>query len=150
MNLKKVLSSNVIKMELKATEKNAIIEEMVDLLVSAQKIKATDKEEALQSVLKREMQMSTGIQKGVAIPHGKSSALKELVAAVAISKEGKPFNALDGGLSHIFVMTISPLDKMGPHVQFLAEISRLLTQSSVREELLAAKDEEAVLKVFFE
>ena len=150
MNLKKVLSTNVITMELEATEKEAIIEEMVDFLISAQKIKESDREAVLQAVLKRESQMSTGIQKGIAIPHGKSAAVKELVACVALSKEGRNFNSLDGEASHIFVMTLSPLDKMGPHVQFLAEISRLLTQSSLRTELLSAQTKEAVLKLFLE
>jgi len=146
MNLKKVLSTDIISMEIKATGKEAIISEIIDMLYDAKKIKAKDT--VLAEVLKRESQMSTGIQAGVAIPHGKCDDVPELVAAIALSKEGKDFKSLDGKPSQIFVMTLSPSKKSGPHVQFLAEISRLLTKADVREGILKASTKEEVLKLF--
>lgn len=150
MNLKKILSANVITLTLKANDKPQIIQEMLELLVSQGKIKASDKSGLFDAVMRRESQMSTGIQCGVAIPHGKSDLVKELVACIAISQEGKDFDSLDQQPSHIFVMTISPQNKTGPHVQFLAEVSRLLTQETFRQQILEAKTAQEVLSLFLD
>ena len=137
MNLKKVLSPDTVWVDLKADTKNGIIEEMIDRLVAAGKVK--DREGALKAVLDREAKMSTGLQHGVAVPHGKSDSVDSLVAAVGLNKSGVDFDAMDDVPSTIFVMTLSPVKHSGPHIQFLAEVSRLLTQPAQRETLLAAK-----------
>jgi PTS system nitrogen regulatory IIA component len=136
MNLKKVLSPDTVWVDLKADSKQGIIEEMVDRLFAAGKIK--DRAAGLQAVLDREAKMSTGMQNGVAIPHGKSDAVQSLVAAVGLNKSGVDFNAMDGLPCTIFIMTLSPLNHAGPHIQFLAEVSRLISQPAKREQLLAA------------
>ena len=137
MNLKKVLSPETVWVDLKADTKDGIIEEMVDRLVAAGKIK--DREAVLKAIFERESKMSTGMQNGVAIPHGKTDAVKSLVAAVGLNKDGINFDSLDGSPSTIFIMTISPTVRTGPHIQFLAEVSRLISQPAERERLLAAK-----------
>ena len=137
MNLKKVLSLDSVWIDLKADTKRGIIEEMVDRLVAAGKI--TDREGALNAIFEREEKMSTGMQNGVAIPHGKTDSVKSLVAAVGLNKAGVDFDSMDGSPCTIFVMTLSPLKRRGPHMQFLAEVSRLIGQSSEREKLLACK-----------
>lgn len=136
MNLKKVLSPDVVWVDLKAATKKGIIEEMVDRLVAAGKVK--DRATVLEAVLEREAKMSTGMQNGVAIPHGKTNAVKELVAAVGLQKAGVDFDAMDGQPCTIFIMTLSPKNRSGPHMQFLAEVSRLISQPAEREKLLAA------------
>jgi len=135
MNLKKVLSPDTVWVDLKADTKQGIIEEMVGRLAAAGKI--SDPEAVLQAVLEREEKMSTGMQNGVAIPHGKTDAVKALVAAVGLNKAGVDFDSMDGEPSTIFIMTISPLKRRGPHMQFLAEVSRLIGQASERIKLLA-------------
>ncbi|MCF7864302.1 MAG: PTS sugar transporter subunit IIA [Kiritimatiellales bacterium] len=137
MNLKKVLSSDAVWVDLKATTKNGVIEEMVDRLVAAGKI--TDRDGVLQAVFDREAKMSTGMQNGVAIPHGKTDAVKALVAAVGIQKSGVDFDSMDGAPCTIFILTISPIKRSGPHMQFLAEVSRLISHPSERAKLLAAQ-----------
>jgi fructose-specific phosphotransferase system IIA component len=137
MNLKKVLTPDAVWVDLKADTKEGIIEEMVDRLVSAGKI--TDREEVLKSILAREEKMSTGMQNGVAIPHGKTDAVKSLVAAVGLQKAGVNFDSMDGAPCTIFIMTVSPAKRAGPHMQFLAEVSRLIGQPAEREKLLAAR-----------
>ena len=136
MNLKKVLSLETVWVDLKATSKQGIIEEMVDRLFAAGKIQ--DRDAALQAVREREAKMSTGLQNGVAVPHGKSDAVESLVAAVGLNKSGVDFESLDGLPSRIFIMTVSPKKYAGPHIQFLAEVSRLLSQPAQRDRLLAA------------
>ena len=137
MNLKKVLSLDTVWVDLKADTKQGIIEEMIDRLVAAGKIK--DREAALQAVIDREEKMSTGMQNGVAIPHGKTDAVKSLVAAVGLNKAGVDFDSMDGIPSTIFIMTVSPAKRSGPHMQFLAEVSRLISQPAEREKLLACR-----------
>lgn len=137
MNLKKVLSPDTVWVDLKAETKDGVIEEMVDRLFAAGKIK--DREAVLSAVLEREAKMSTGMQNGVAIPHGKTDAVKALVAAVGINRAGVNFDSMDGSPCTIFIMTLSPIKRAGPHIQFLAEISRLISQPAERDKLLAAK-----------
>ena len=137
MNLKKVLSSDAVWVDLKAETKAEIIEEMVDRLLAAGKIGA--REPVLKAILEREEKMSTGMQNGVAIPHGKTDEVKTLVAAVGIQKGGVDFDAMDGQPCKIFIMTLSPIKRAGPHMQFLAEVSRLISQPSEREKLIASQ-----------
>ena len=145
MNLKKALKLETIAAELKATTKDGVIENLVDLLVSAGKIK--DRIEALRAVLEREKKMSTGMQSGIAIPHGKTDSVDELVAAFGIKHAGVEFDSLDGLPAHIFVMTLSPTNRTGPHIQFLAEISRQLNDPAVRERLLQATTSDEILNI---
>lgn len=145
MNFKKVLTGGCVCLHLKSDAKKGIIEEMVDLLATAGKIK--DRDAALNAVLDRERKMSTGMQFGVAIPHGKTNSVEDLVAVFAMKKEGVDFASLDGKPSTIFVMTISPSSQTGPHMQYLTEISKMLNNPSNREQLLAAGSEEEVVRI---
>jgi PTS system nitrogen regulatory IIA component len=147
MNIKKVLSKDAVLLDLKSDTKEGIIEEMINHLVSIGKIGADKRDEALEAVLVREKKMSTGMQCGIAIPHGKTDVVDGLVTALALKKEGMDFNSLDGEPSKIFVMTVSPASRTGPHIQFLAEISRLLNDPKIQEQILAAKSGEEILQL---
>ena len=143
MNLKKPLTVETIRLDLKGATKEAVLAEMVDLLVASGHIR--DRDAVLKAVLEREKRMSTGMQNGIAIPHGKTDSVDCLVAALGIKRGGVDFGALDGQPSNIFVMTVSPDSRTGPHIQFLAEISRPLNDASVRAKLLAATSPDEVL-----
>lgn len=145
MNLRKALSKDTIALELKSADKNSIIEELIDLLVAAGKI--TDRKAALKVVMDREKKISTGMQNGIAIPHAKSEKIDCLVAALGIKKEGVDFGSLDGQPSRIFVLTISPAKRAGPHIQFLAEISRVLNNDVSRERILNAASKEEMIEI---
>lgn len=148
MNLRKVLTPDTVSLALKASSKEAIIEEMIDLLVAAGKIRdAKDRKDALKAVLDRERKMSTGMQNGIAIPHGKTDKVDSLIAAIALKKEGADFGSLDNQPSSIFVMTLSPDTRTGPHIQFLAEISRQLSDAGVRERILNATRPEEIIDI---
>ena len=146
MNLKKVLSKDSIIMDLKAQTKDEILAELTDHLIAEGKL--SDREGALTALKEREAKMSTGMGNGIAIPHAKTDLVKEMVALVALKKEGVDFAAMDNQPSNIFIMTISPATKAGPHIQFLAEISRLLSQEVLREKLLACTTKQEVLDLF--
>jgi fructose-specific phosphotransferase system IIA component len=136
LNLKKLLSSQNISLDLAGEDKRAVIAGMIDLLEATGKL--GDREAALSCVLARERKMSTGMEHGIAIPHGKTDSVRSLVVGIGIHRRGVDFQSLDGQPAHIFIMTVSPRNRSGPHIQFLAEISRILNDETVRERLLAA------------
>lgn len=136
MNLKKILTKDSILPELKANTKQGVIEEMVTFMAAAGKF--TDCAPVVQAVLAREAKMSTGMQNGIAIPHGKTDKVDQLVAALGIHRDGVEFAAMDGSPCRIFIMTLSPENRAGPHIQFLAEISKALSRQELRDGLLCA------------
>jgi PTS system nitrogen regulatory IIA component len=148
MNLKTVISTETIDLNLKGSTKKEIINELLDILVRTGKIK--DKGAALAAVMEREEKMSTGMKHGIAIPHGKCPSTEDLVACIGISKKAVDFDSLDKQPCRIFIMTLSPVEKTGPHLQFLAEVSLLFKSAEKREEILNAKTPEEVLEILAE
>ena len=148
MNLKTVLTKETISLHLKGTTKEAIINELLDILIANDKIQ--DKTAAFEAVMDRERKMSTGMKHGIAIPHGKSATVKDLVACIGISDTAVDFDSLDHEPCRIFIMTLSPLEKTGPHLQFLAEISLLFKSSEKRAEILKAQNPAEILKILAE
>jgi len=148
MNLKTVITTDTIDLHLKGSTKSEIINELLDILVKAGKI--SDREGALAAVMEREDKMSTGMKHGIAIPHGKSSSISDLVACIGISEKPVDFDSLDHEPCRIFIMTLSPVEKTGPHLQFLAEVSLLFKSSEKRKEILTAKTPEEVQKILAE
>jgi len=145
MNLKKVLSPTTVSTRLAGSTKTEIIESLVDLAMNSGRIQ--DRDEALQSVLDRERKMTTGMEHGIAIPHGKTNAVDDLVVAVGVSPEPVEFEAMDGKPCRIFIMTLSPLTRKGPHIQFLAEITRILKEESRRAAILEAGSPKEVVDI---
>ena len=148
MNLKTVLTKDTISLHLQGTTKEEIINELLDILVETDKVQ--DKAAAYTAVMDREKKMSTGMKHGIAIPHGKSATIKDLVACIGISDTAVDFDSLDHEPCRIFIMTLSPLEKTGPHLQFLAEISLLFKSSEKRSEILKAQTQEELLKILSE
>ncbi len=146
MKLKKLLSQSVISTDLQGTKKEDVIGELLDILVKTGKV--ADRDLAFADLMDRESKMSTGMQFGVAIPHAKTKAVKELIACIGMHQKGIEFDSLDEKLSSIFIMTLSPVDRTGPHVQFLAEISMILKSKDARSRLLQAETAKEALAVF--
>ena len=148
MNLKTVLTIDTISLHLKGTTKEEIINELLDILVAAKKI--DDRSAAFAAIMDREQKMSTGMKHGIAIPHGKSPTIHDLIACIGISDIPVEFDSLDHEPCRIFIMTLSPVEKTGPHLQFLAEISLLFKSSEKRQEIVNASTPEAVIKILSE
>ncbi|MDR0455372.1 MAG: PTS sugar transporter subunit IIA [Treponema sp.] len=148
MNLKTVLTAETINLHLKGSTKNEIINELLDMLAAAGKI--PDRQAALGAVMERENKMSTGMKHGSASPHGKSDTIQDLVACVGIAETPVEFDSLDHEPCRIFIMTLSPLEKTGPHLQFLAEISLLFKSAEKRQEILTAETPESIIKILAE
>jgi len=145
MNLKTVITTDTIDLRLKGSNKKEIINELLDILVRTGKIQ--DRESAFSAVMDREEKMSTGMKHGIAIPHGKSNTIEDLVACIGISEKPVDFDSLDHEPCRIFIMTLSPVEKTGPHLQFLAEVSLLFKSADKRDEILKAKTPDEVLRI---
>jgi len=131
------LDKKAIKLDLQSVEKEDALKELVDLLAETQEI--GDKKGILKALIERESLGSTGIGQGIAIPHGKTDKVSELVAVLGISQKGVNFEALDGEPVYIFFLLVAPKDTAGPHLKALAQISRLLRDSYFCELLKRCK-----------
>ena len=147
MKLMDFLKEGAVACELKSVAKEGVVRELVGLLVRAGSIKEKDVTKLVRTLLDREALGSTGIGQGVAIPHGKTDCVTQLVGAVGISRTGLNFDSLDGESTHIFFLLVAPEDSAGPHLKALARISRLLKERHFRESLLAAKEEKALMRI---
>ncbi len=145
MILTKILQPTCIKVPLEGKDKKSIITELVDLLDTNRLL--LDRDAALESVLLREQTRSTGIGSGIAIPHGKCKAVKELVMAVGIVPEGIDFESVDGKPVTIVILLVSPADQTGPHIQALARISKLMLDESFKQGLEKATSAEEVYEL---
>ena len=140
MLLSDLVTPQRIKVPLVSTTKDAVITELVDLLDASGDLK--DRDKVLQAVFDREKVKSTGIELGLALPHGKSSGVNDLVLAIGKPSAGVDFQSVDGKPSTLIFLLVSPLDKTGPHIQALAKISRLISVNGFRNKLLAANTAE--------
>ena len=148
MKIVDFLNEKAVSANLKATTKEAVIRELVDILAKAEGIR--NKEDLVKVLLGREALGSTGIGQGVGIPHGKTNAVKKLVAAFGICRHGVNFDALDGDPVYLFFLLVAPEDSAGPHLKALARISRILRDKFFRESLKSLADEKAILKLIYE
>jgi mannitol/fructose-specific phosphotransferase system IIA component (Ntr-type) len=130
--------------DLQATTKEAVIREMVTSLRLAGRLQPEDVEEVVKAILKRELLGSTGIGRGVAIPHAKHRGVEKLIGTVAISRAGVAFDALDGEPVFVFVLLVSPQDKPGDHLRALENVSRGLRDDNFVKSLRAATSREKI------
>jgi PTS system nitrogen regulatory IIA component len=117
---------DAIKADLAADDKEGVIEELVRSLVASGALKADDMEGIIKAIMKREELGSTGIGKGIAVPHTKHPSVSKLVGTVGVSAEGVDFNSLDGEKVQLFFLLVSPPDRPGDHLRALENISRQL------------------------
>ncbi|HMF10851.1 MAG TPA: PTS sugar transporter subunit IIA [Gemmataceae bacterium] len=130
--------------ELTSTNKEGVVREMVESLRAAGNFKSGDPEEVVKAILKRELLGSTGIGRGVAIPHTKHPTVDRLVGTVALSRSGVGFESLDGEPVYVFVMLVSPQDRPGDHLRALENVSRTLRDDGFVRSLRQAANRDAI------
>lgn len=143
--LDKMLVKDCIKLNLTAKNKIEVIDELVDVLYDAGRL--NDKDEFRKTILKREEQSSTGLEEGIAIPHGKSLSVKLPTVAFGLSKEGIDYGSLDGEPSKLFFMIAAPADATDSHIETLSQLTSLLLDDDIREQLLHVKTKQDVLDI---
>jgi fructose-specific phosphotransferase system IIA component len=144
MLLTNILQPTCVKVPLDSTHKEAAISELIELL-DANGL-TSDKERVSDAVFTREQTRSTGIGSGIAIPHGKCTAVSELVMALGITP-GMDFDSIDGQPVNIIILLVSPTDQTGPHIQALAGISRLMLDDQFKRSLEQATSAEQAYKL---
>lgn len=139
-----------IKADLQAGDKRGVIEELVGLLVAAGVIASDEQPSIVEAIMKREELGSTGIGRGVAVPHTKHPSVEQLVGTVGISHTGVDFDSLDGEKVNILFLLISPPDRPGDHLRALENISRQLRDDTFCRFLKQAKSMEDVKQLLEE
>lgn len=144
MKITELVNEQRITEQLEAKTKADVLNELAALLDRDGKL--LDRDVFLQSIVAREQQGSTGIGYGIAIPHGKSTAVKEPAIAFGRSLEGVDFDSLDGQPAKLFFMIAVPEQSDNLHLQTLAKLSRKLMHESFRDELMQAKTKGDILR----
>ena len=124
------ITPKAIQAELTSNSKDAVITELVQALADAGEIEADQKDDIIASIMKREELGSTGIGRGVAVPHTKHPSVQNLVGTVGVSADGVDFDSLDGERVQLFFLLISPPEGPGDHLRALENISRQLRDES--------------------
>jgi PTS system fructose-specific IIC component/PTS system nitrogen regulatory IIA component len=145
MILQDVLLPEFIKVSMEAEDKDEAFEELVDYYCQADNLNAHD--EILQAIVTREAKMSTGIHKGIAVPHGKTKAVNTLRGVLGISNKGIQYDALDGEPVYLLFMLISPMEDSEKHLRLLKHLAELMEIPQFQIELQAQKDPQSAFKV---
>ena len=135
MFLYELFPPELIKTNLEADDKDEVFEEMVDQFCQATKSNVRD--DILASIHEREAKMSTGIQKGIAVPHGKSNALENIHGVLGISRKGIDYDALDGQPVYVLFMLLAPQKDSEKHLRLLKRLAGLLDNHEFITELQA-------------
>src|SRR5271166_4162141 len=136
--------------DLKGTTKDGVIREMVESLRAAGYFKGSEPEDITKAILKREQLGSTGIGRGVAIPHTKHNSVDRLVGTVAVSKIGVPFDSVDGEPVYVLVLLVSPQDRPGDHLRALENVARSMRDDGLVKALRQASSREGVWELLTE
>ena len=136
--------------ELKSTERDEVITELVDAAVAAGGVPKTLRDELVKEIVGREKHGSTGFGKGVAVPHVKHEKIKKMVAAIGVSQKGVDFNALDKAPVYSVVLLISPKDKPDEHLQAMENIFSNLQKDNFRRFLRQSTTAEAIKDLLHE
>jgi len=145
MFLRDVFPPQFIKVNLEAEDKDEAFEEMVDHFCQAANSRV--REEILESLRVREAKMSTGIQKGIAIPHGTTNAVDTVRGVLGISQTGIDYDALDGEPVYLLFMLIAPEKDSEKHLRVLQRLAQLLGNPQFSLDLQAQKDQQSTYKV---
>ena len=135
---------------LQSTDKESVIREMVEVLKKLNKINEGDMESVMEALIKREKVGSTGIGKGVAVPHTKHKCVTEITGAFARSLEGLEFDALDGEPVYLFFLLLSPTDSTDTHLAALEKISTAIRNPDFRNFMRGASNKSEVLEILKE
>lgn len=145
MILAQVFSPKAIKVGLESDDKEEVFEELTQVLVDADS--SLDRDKIICAINERESKMTTGIMHGIAVPHGKTDAVKDIVGCIGISRKGIDYDSLDKAPVHIVIMLLSAPDKCEIHLQILKRLSLLLGDPSFCESLLVQQTAQGVYDV---
>ena len=148
MKIDDILKKDSIIANLVGTNKEEVLREITDFLQNQGMIK--DKETLLNTLVEREKLGSTGIGENVAIPHGKSDELSQIITVFGRSLNGLDFEALDQKPVHFVCMVIAPSNSTGQHLKALARISRIFKNQNLRDGILKLQNADQIYTLLLE
>lgn len=148
MKISDILTENLVVIGLEGDSKDEIINSMIDIVSASPKV--LDKDKVREAILEREKIMSTGVGNGFAIPHGKTEAVSDIVAAFAVTANPIDYHSLDEKPVRLVFLLVGKDNMVGPHIKLLSRISRLMNKEEFRKRLLELKSSKEVLDMFKE
>jgi len=145
MFLYELFPPELIKIGLEAEDKDEVFEEMVDQFCQIEK--SGKRDELLDAIYERESKMSTGIYKGIAVPHGKTNEIQDIRGILGISRKGIDYDALDGQPVYMVFMLLAPQTDSEMHLRLLKRLAALLDNSEFYDELLLQNDSQNAQKI---
>lgn len=145
MLLSDLLRPGLIKVHLEAESKREAIGELVDLLVQEHELSLAQREPAIEAVLARESALGTGMNHGIAIPHGASDRVEDVLCALGTAPKGIPFDSRDGKKAELVILLLFPKRSFPGEIRTLEGIQHLLGHPGLKEKLVAARDPQALL-----
>ena len=146
MKLSDLLHKDFIIADLKSTAKEDVINELIDLFQNDPRV--IDLKKVRDAVLDREKIMSTGVGKGFAIPHGKTNAVNEILAAFGKTDSSIDYQALDNQPVNLVFLLVGKDNMVSTHIKLLSRISRMMTKEEFRDKLRLAKSSDEILEIF--
>jgi mannitol/fructose-specific phosphotransferase system IIA component (Ntr-type) len=148
MNLSEILGAEQIVPRLAATDRWAVIDQLIDVLVRTHKIRAEDRETVRKAVKDRETSKSTGIGYGIALPHASVACITDIVAVFGRASRGVDFQALDNQPVTMGLLFLTPQGQFQKHLQLLSSFARFLSNKENRQKLETAQTAEEILAIF--
>ena len=148
MKITSILTEDLIKVNIPGDTKDDVINYIIDLAQNSNKIKDIDK--VRHAIFDREKIMSTGVGKGFAIPHGKTDAVSDIVAAFGITEKPIDYQSLDHEPVRLVFLLVGKDSLVGAHIKLLSRISRLMNKEELRVKLLEAKTSAEILQLLKE
>ena len=142
----RILDPSKVRVGLKAKRNFEAIRELATVLLQDEVV--PDQKRLIAALIRREQQASTGIGKGVAVPHAHEDGIQRQLLAIGISQAGVDFSAPDGQLVHIIALLVTPLKHQKQHMALLAALSQRLQQEKVRQRLQQAADAAEIVDIF--
>ena len=138
MLLSELIQEDLILTGMEAADKWEAIEVLVDLLIAAHEIRLIDRGEVLAAVNARERSISTGLDQGLAVPHGSVECVSDIIACLGVSRAGIPFGSPDGQPANLIALLVIPKGSFQRHVRTLAGIARLASNPELRRRIIEA------------
>ena len=146
MKISDILTDDLVVTGLQGKTKDDIIDAMIDLVANSPKV--LDKEKVRKAIFERERIMSTGVGNGFAIPHGKTDAVTDIVAAFAVTAEPIDYQSLDEKPVRLVFLLVGKDNLVGPHIKLLSRISRLMNKEDFRKRLLTQQTAREIIEMF--
>ncbi len=148
--LSRLFTPNGVECDLQGETKDAVLAELVELLIASGQAPAQERKRVLRLLLDREKDLSTGLQSGIAFPHARTTLVKKMVTVVGVKEEGVEFESLDGKPAQIFITTLIPAGQPEPYLKMMAILSRFLSRSDNRQRILECRSNRELYEILRE